>query len=219
MHPPEQGPACPPPAPEVNWGWNRVWSCPWPLGCHTLGSLHPLCSQGGQDSPCPAQGSDTPALQGAQCPTCSSLWASSLSSIPKCSRCEMTSSGLPQEQGECLAHFWGSSSSQGQDANSEWQQRGEASPGSLLPLGKPLECEKRHLSCQGGQECQQLLCPAHPAGSQLSTCHAGIATLHTTEPTCPHVPARLSQAHWTPKGGSLNPSHALRSLKMLYFLS
>lgn len=49
-------------------------------------------------------------------------------------------------------------SSQGQDANSEWQQRGEASPGSLPSLGKPLECEKRHLSCQGGQECKQLLC-------------------------------------------------------------
>lgn len=114
-------------------------------------------------------------------------------------------------------------SSQGQDANSQWQQRGEASPGSLPSLGKPLECEKRHLSCQGGQECKQLLCAAHPAGSELSTCHAGTVTLHTTEPTCPQLPARLSQAHgttsWTSKGGSLNPSHALRSLKVLCFLS
>lgn len=115
-------------------------------------------------------------------------------------------------------------SSQGQYVNSGWQQRclrrGEASPVSLLPSGKPLECEKRHLSCQGEPECKQSPCPAHTAGSELSACHAGIATVST------HMPSTASQAfpgtlvpELDSKGGSLNPSHALRSLKMLCFLS
>lgn len=77
-------------------------------GVSQPGVSHPLCSPGDQASSAQHK-ADTPAFQGAQCPTCSSLWISSLSSIPRCRRCGMTSLGLPQEQGECLAHPWGSS--------------------------------------------------------------------------------------------------------------
>lgn len=197
MYPPEQGPGCPPPTPELNWGWSRAWNCTWPLGCHTLGSLHPLCSQGDQASTWPAPGSETPASRGAQCPTCSSLGVSSLSSTPKCSRCGVTSPGLPQEQGECSAHPWRSSFLP-RAACKYWVTAAlpppeeKASPVGLLPSGKPLECEKRHLSCQGGQECKEPLWPAHPAGSELSTCHAGMATLLPHNRA--HMPSIASQA-------------------------
>lgn len=150
------------------------------MGVPHLGSLHPLCSQGGRVSTCPAQGSDTPAFWGAQYPTCSSLWASSVSSIPKCRSVgwpPRAASGARRVFGSSLGKLFppkGSMQIVGGSCCLDW---GEARPGSLLPSGKPLECEKRHLSCQGGQECKQPLCPVHPAGSQLSTCHAGIATL------------------------------------------
>lgn len=188
IYPPEQGPECPPPSPELNWVWSRAQHCTWPWGCHTWGFCIPWAPTVAR----PAQGSDTPALWGAQCPTCSCLWASSLSSIPKCRSVvwpPRAASGARWVFGSSLRKLLPPEESMQIVGGSSCLHRGEASPGSLLPSGKPLECEKRHLSCQGGLECKQPLCPAHPAGSQLSTCtQEQRLCSHTAEPTGPQLP-------------------------------
>lgn len=146
-----------PPTPDLNWGWNRAKNCRRPLGCHSLGCLI-LCAPKVTRPAVPSTRQTLlhfrvlSAPHAAACgfpPSPPSPGAEGVGWPPwGCLRSKESVWLIP---GEVL-------SSQGQYGNSGWQQcclhRGEASPGSLLPSGKPLECEKRHLSCQGGLECK-----------------------------------------------------------------
>lgn len=167
IYPPEQGTACPSNS-RTKLGVEQGLE---PLGCHTSGSLHPLCSRGGQASPDPAKNNAPAAFWGAQCPhlqqpvgflpllhpQVQQVW----DDLPR------AASGARRVFDSFLGKFF--------PPKGRMQIVGgsRASPGSLLPSGKPLDCEEKHLSCQGRQECKQLLCPAHPAGSELSICHRG----------------------------------------------
>lgn len=165
------------------------------------GVSHPLCSQGDQASSAQHK-ADTPAFQGAQCPhmqqpvdflpllhpQVQKVW----DDLPG------AASGARRVFGSSLGKFFPPKGSM-EIVGGSSAAFTEVRPAQVVsyPQGSLWNVRKGTWAAREGWSAKQPLCPALAAGSELSTCHAGIVTLFPyNRAHMLQLPARLSQAHF-----------------------